>query len=127
MFMAIPAPLAVLYASVYVADARPAQLAFGVLLIAATTTAGWLCKRRLWEQPVRRRLIEWQSHEAGMNEVGVAIADADIPAACVVLMRAHLLPLVFPPLEPDPGCTRLGPLLWESYCRRYSRKSSLTR
>jgi hypothetical protein len=116
MFIAIPAlPLAVLYASVYVADARPAQLAFGVLLIAATTTAGWLCKRRLWEQPVRRRLIEWQSHEPGMNEVGVAIADADIPAACVVLMRAHLYPWFFRhsnPIPDAPGLDRyLGVVL----------------
>jgi hypothetical protein len=93
ILMAIPAlPLVVLCASVYVADAHPGQLALGVLLIAATTMAGWLWKRRLWEQPVRRRLTEWQSHEPGMNEVGVAIADADISAACVVLMRAHLYP-----------------------------------
>jgi hypothetical protein len=41
---------------------------------------------------VRHRLIEWQSHEPRMNEVGVAIADADIPAACVVLMQARLYP-----------------------------------
>jgi hypothetical protein len=92
-FLAMPAfPLAVLYASVYVADTRPAQLALGVLLIAATTTTGWLWKRRAWERPVRRRLAEWQSHEPGMSEVGVAIADADIPAACIVLMQAHLYP-----------------------------------
>jgi hypothetical protein len=56
-FLAMPAfPLAVLYASVYVADTRPAQLALGTLLIAATTTTGWLWKRRAWERPVRRRL-----------------------------------------------------------------------
>jgi hypothetical protein len=92
-FLAMPGfPLAVLYASVFVADTRPVQLILGVLLIAATTTASWLWKRRLWEQPVRRRLAEWQSHEPGMSEVGVAIADADVPAACVVLMRAHLYP-----------------------------------
>lgn len=92
-FLAMPAfPLAVLYASVYVADSRPIQLALGVLLIAATTAASWLWRRRLWERPVRRRLAEWQSHEPGMSEVGVAIADADISAACVVLMHAHLYP-----------------------------------
>jgi hypothetical protein len=93
MLVAIPAlPLAVLYLSVYGTDARSAQLGLGALLIVATATASWLWKRRMWEQPLRRRLTEWQSHEPGMNEVGVAIADRDIPAACVVLMRAHLYP-----------------------------------
>jgi len=107
-FVAIPAlPLAILYASVYVADRRPAQLAVGVLLIAATTTAGWLWKSRLWERPVRRRLTEWQSHEPGMNEVGVAISDADISAACVVLMRAHLYPSFFRNSNPIPDAPSL--------------------
>jgi hypothetical protein len=116
MFAAIPAlPLAILYASVYATHTRAGQLALGVLLIAATTTAGWLWKRRLWEQPVRRRLAEWQSHEPGMNEVGVTIADADVQAACVVLMRAQLYPWFFRnsnPIPDAPGLDRyLGVVL----------------
>ena len=44
-----------------------------------------------------------------MNEVGVAIADADIPAACVVLMPATFTPR-FPadsnPIPDAPGLDR---------------------
>jgi hypothetical protein len=91
LLLAVPAlPLAVLYATVYVATGRPAQLALGGLLIAATSTAAWLCKRRLWEQPVFRRLAEWQSSNPELGEVGVAIADLDVRRASIVLMRAHL-------------------------------------
>jgi hypothetical protein len=93
--MILVLPLAVLYASVYVADTREAQVALGVLLIAATTTSGWLWKRRLWERPVIGRLDKWQSHNPGMSEVGVALADADVRRASVVLMRAHLYPVFF--------------------------------
>jgi hypothetical protein len=95
-FLAIPAfPLAVLYASVYVVDTRVAQLALGSLLIAATTTSGWLWKRRLWERPVIGRLAEWQSRDAGMSEVGVSLADTDVRRASIALMRAHLYPVFF--------------------------------
>jgi hypothetical protein len=92
--LTIPAvPLAILYASVYVVDTRGAQLVLGALLIAATSTSGWLWKRRLWERPVISRLSEWQSHSPEMSEVGVALADADVRQASIVLMRAHLYPL----------------------------------
>jgi hypothetical protein len=116
VLLAIPAlPLATLYASVYLTDTRAGQLALGAVLIAATATAGSLWKRRLWERPVRRRLTEWQSHEPGMNEVGVAIADADVPAACVVLMHAHLYPCFSRrsnPIPDAPGLDRyLGVVL----------------
>jgi len=108
MLVAIPAlPLGVLYLSVYVADARALQLGLGVLLIAATATASWLWKHRQWEQPVSRRLAEWQSHRPGMNEVGVAIADADIPGACVALMRAHLYPWFSRHSNPIPDAPEL--------------------
>jgi hypothetical protein len=101
-------PLAVLYASVYVADTRSAQLALGALLIAATTTTGWLWKRRAWERPVRRGLDEWRSHDPRMSEVGVAVADADVHAACVArLMRAHLYPLFSRPSNRIPDAPGL--------------------
>lgn len=87
-------PLAILYASVYLVDTRGAQLALGALLIAATTTSGWLWKRRLWERPVISRLTEWQSYDPEMSEVGVALADADARWASIMLMRAHLYPVV---------------------------------
>jgi hypothetical protein len=91
----IPAvPLAILYASVYVVDTRVAQLVLGALLIAATTTSGWLWKHRLWERPVVSRLAEWQSHDPEMSEVGVAVSDADVRRASIVLMQAHLYPVV---------------------------------
>lgn len=95
-FLAIPAfPLAVLYASVYVVDTRVARVVLGVLLIAATSTSGWLWRRRLWERPVLARLAEWQSRDAGMSEVGVSLADADVRRASIALMRAHLYPVFF--------------------------------
>jgi hypothetical protein len=91
LFLVVPVlPLVVLYASVYVTDTREAQLGLGVLLIIATTAAGWLWKRRLWEQPVTSRLARWQSHDPSKGEVGVAIADVDVHRACVALMNAHL-------------------------------------
>lgn len=96
VFLVIPAfPLATLYAGVYVADTREGQLALGVLLILATTAAGWLWKHRLWERPVVGRLDEWQSRDAGMSEVGVALADIDVRRASTALMRAHLYPVFF--------------------------------
>jgi hypothetical protein len=95
MLLVIPAaPLAILYASVYVVDTRVAQLVLGALLIAATTTSGWLWKRRLWERPVINQLARWQSHDPEMSEVGVAVADADVRQASIVLMQAHLYPVV---------------------------------
>jgi hypothetical protein len=96
MFLAIPAlPVAVLAASVYAVHTHGAQLALGVLLIAATTTSGWVWKRRLWERPIVDRLAGWQSRNPEMAEVGVALADADIDRAHVVLRRAHLYPVFF--------------------------------
>jgi hypothetical protein len=92
--LTIPAvPLAILYASVYVVDTRGAQLVLGALLIAATSTSGWLWKRRLWERPVISRLSEWQSRDPEMSEVGIALADADVRRASIALMRAHLYPV----------------------------------
>lgn len=88
-------PLTILYMTVYVVEARPAQVGLGVLLIAATSAAGWLWKSRLWERPVLGRLAEWQAHDPHVSEVGVAIADADIRRASIALMRAHLHPLFF--------------------------------
>jgi hypothetical protein len=95
-FLAIPAlPVAVLAASVYAVHTHGAQLALGVLLIAATTTSGWLWKRRLWERPVIDRLAEWQSRNPEMSEVGVTLADADVDRAHIVLRHAHLYPVFF--------------------------------
>jgi hypothetical protein len=91
ILLAVPVlPLAVLYASVYVVTGRTAQLALDVLLIVATGVAGLLWRRRLWERPVVRRLAEWQSSNPELGEVGVAIADADVRRASIVLMHAHL-------------------------------------
>ena len=93
ILLAIPVlPLAVLYATAYVASDRPAQLGLGALLIVATSAAGWLWQHRLWEGPVVDRLAEWQSYSPEMSEVGVAIADVDVRRASIALMRAHLNP-----------------------------------
>ncbi len=62
-------------------------------MIAATSTSGWLWKRRLWERPVISRLSEWQSRNLEMSEVGVTPADADVRRASIALMRAHLYPV----------------------------------
>lgn len=86
ILLAVPVlPLAVLYASVFVVTGRTAQLALDVLLIVATGVAGLLWRRRLWERPVVRRLAEWQSSNPELGEVGVAIADADVRRASIVL------------------------------------------
>ena len=104
ILLAVPGlPLAVLYASVYVASGRLAQLGLGLLLIVATGVANLLWRRRLWAQPVVQRLAEWQSSNPELAEVGVVIADADVRGASIALMRAHLHPHRYRPstLIPD--------------------------
>jgi len=93
VLLAVPAmPLVALYATVYVATTHLAALAFGVLLILATAASGWLCKFRWWEQPVVRRLAQWESWDPSRGEVAVSIAEDDVPAACRAIRRAHLHP-----------------------------------
>jgi hypothetical protein len=108
VFLIIPTlPLAALIGGVYVADTHTAQLALGLLLIAATTTSGWLWKRRLWERPVLARLERWHTSDPRNGEVGVAIADADIQRACVALMRARLYPRYSRRANPIPDAPAL--------------------
>lgn len=83
-------PLAALVLGVYGAHTHGAQLALGLLLIAATAASGQLWKRRLWERPVLGRLEAWQTHDPRNGEVPVAIANADVRRACVALMHAQL-------------------------------------